>query len=68
MTTLITLILAFVIDYFLTASLLALACTIFHWIGIFTIGSFTIAFSWKVATAIWVLIIIFRLLFGKSTK
>ena len=55
-------ILAFILDYLITAGLLAIACGVLHWIGIFTIGSFTVAFSWKMATAFWILIIIFRAL------
>ena len=55
-------ILAFILDYLLTAGLFAIACQVLHWIGIFTIGSFVVAFSWKMTTAFWILLIIFRLL------
>lgn len=55
-------ILAFVLDYFITAGLFAIACKVLHWIGVFTIGSFVVAFSWKMATALWILLIIFRAL------
>jgi hypothetical protein len=55
-------ILAFILDYLITAGLLAIACGILHWIGIFTIGSFVVAFSWKMATAFWILVLIFRIL------
>ena len=68
MATIISLILVIAIDYLLTAGLLAIVCMVLNWIGIFAIGSFTIAFSWKVVTALWILIIIFKIFFGKSTK
>ena len=55
-------ILAFILDYLITAGLLAIACGVLHWIGIFTIGSFVVAFSWKMTTAFWILLIIFRAL------
>ena len=55
-------ILAFILDYLITAGLLAIVCGILHWIGIFTIGSFVVAFSWKMATAFWILVLIFRVL------
>ena len=64
--TFIVLVIVFAFDYLLTAGLLALACAVLHWIGIFTIGSFAVAFSWKMVTAIWILIVIFRILFKGS--
>lgn len=66
--TFVVLVVAFVLDYLITAGLLALACAVLHWIGIFTIGSFAVAFSWKMVTAIWILIIIIRILFKGSSK
>ncbi len=55
-------ILAFIFDYLITAGLFAIACQVLHWIGIFTIGSFVVTFSWKMTTAFWILLIIFRAL------
>ena len=55
-------ILAFILDYLITAGLLAIACGVLHWIVIFTIVSFAVAFSLKMTTAFWILIIIFRAL------
>ena len=59
-------ILAFILDYLITAGLFAIACGVLHWIGIFTIGSFVVAFSWKVTTALWILVLIFRILLPRK--
>ena len=50
-------ILLLIMDFFLTCGLLWLITVALGWIGI------TVAFSWKIACAVWVIIVCLRALF-----
>lgn len=57
-------ILAICLSYFITAGLVWLLCWALPAIGIVTIGSFTIVFSWKLALIVWVILGLLRSIFG----
>lgn len=56
------------VSFLITAGLVWLLCWLLPAIGIATIGTFTIMFSWKLALAIWLIIALLRSIFSISTK
>nr|DAG20816.1 MAG TPA: hypothetical protein [Caudoviricetes sp.] len=56
------------VSFLITAGLVWLLCWLLPAIGIATIGTFTIVFSWKLALAIWLVIALLRSIFSISTK
>ena len=61
-------ILFLMISFLMTAGLVWLLCWLLPAIGITAIGSFTIAFSWKLALAIWLIIALLRSIFSSTGK
>lgn len=66
--TILVVILAFAISYLLTAGFVWVLCWALPAIGITVIGGFVIVFSWKLALAVWVVLLLLRSLFTVSTK
>lgn len=60
--------LALVVSFLITAGLVWLLCWLLLAIGIVAIGTFTIAFSWKLALAIWLIIALLRSIFSSVSK
>lgn len=56
--------LSLVISFLFTAGLVWLLCWLLPAIGILTIGTFTIMFSWKLALAIWLIVALLRSIFS----
>lgn len=56
------------IDFLCTAGLVWLFCWLLPAIGIASIGSFAIVFSWKLALVIWLIIALLRSIFHVSIK
>lgn len=56
------------ISFLITAGLVWLLCWLLPAIGITAIGTFTIAFSWKLALAIWLIIALLRSIFSSTGK
>ena len=61
-------ILSLTISFLITAGLVWLLCWLLPAIGITAIGTFTIAFSWKLALAIWLIIALLRSIFSSTGK
>ena len=61
-------ILFLMISFLMTSGLVWLLCWLLPAIGITAIGSFTIAFSWKLALAIWLIIALLRSIFSSTGK
>ena len=60
--------LSLAISFLLTSGLIWLLCWLLPAIGITAIGTFTIAFSWKLALAIWIIIALLRSIFSVGKK
>lgn len=58
----------FVVSFLLTSGLIWLLCWLLPAIGITAIGTFTIAFSWKLALAVWIIIALLRSIFSVGKK
>lgn len=56
------------ISFLLTSGLVWLLCWLLPAIGITAIGTFTIAFSWKLALAIWIILRLLQSIFSVSKK
>ena len=56
------------VSFLLTSGLIWLLCWLLPAIGITAIGTFTIAFSWKLALAIWIILALLRSIFSVSKK
>lgn len=56
------------IDFLFSAGLVWLLCWLLPMIGITAIGSFVIAFSWKLVLVIWLLVAILRSIFCVTVK
>lgn len=57
-----------VVSFLLTSGLIWLLCWLLPAIGITAIGTFTIAFSWKLALAVWIILALLRSIFSVSKK
>lgn len=61
--------LIFAISWGATVGLLYLACWVFNWAKLYSLLSIApITFSWRVATAIWVLLCILKTLLGSGNS
>ena len=60
--------LSLAISFLLTSGLIWLLCWLLPAIGITAIGTFTIAFSWKLALAIWIIIALLQSIFSTGSK
>ena len=56
------------ISFLLTSGLIWLLCWLLPAIGITAIGTFTIVFSWKLALAIWIIIVLLQSIFSVGKK
>ena len=56
------------ISFLLTSGLIWLLCWLLPAIGITAIGTFTIVFSWKLALAIWIIIVLLQSIFSVGSK
>lgn len=55
-------------DFLCTAGLVWLLCWLLPAIGIVSIGSFVIAFSWKLVLVVWLIVVILRSIFRVTVK
>ena len=60
--------LSLAISFLLTSGLVWLLCWLLPAIGITAIGTFTIAFSWKLALAIWIILALLQSIFSVGKK
>lgn len=56
------------VSFLLTSGLIWLLCWLLPAIGITAIGTFTIAFSWKLALAIWIILRLLQSIFFSVSK
>lgn len=59
-------ILSLALSFLLTAGLVWLICGLFSTLGIATIGTITIVFSWKLALLVWLILLLLRSIFSNS--
>ena len=62
------LILSLAISFLLTAGLVWLICGLFSALGVATIGTLTIVFSWKLALLVWLILLLLRSIFSACKK
>lgn len=60
--------LSLAISFLLTSGLVWLLCWLLPALGITAIGTFVIVFSWKLALAIWIVLLLLRPLFTVGSK
>lgn len=60
--------LSLAISFLLTSGLVWLLCWLLPALGITAIGTFVIVFSWKLALAIWIILLLLRSLFTVGSK
>ena len=60
--------LSLAVSFLLTSGLIWLLCWLLPAIGITAIGTFTIAFSWKLAFAIWIILALLQSIFSVGKK
>ena len=60
--------LSLAVSFLLTSGLIWLLCWLLPAIGITAIGTFTIAFSWKLALAIWIILALLQSIFSAGKK
>ena len=56
------------ISFLLTSGLVWLICQLFSVLGVATIGTLTIVFSWKLALLVWLIILLLRSIFSACKK
>lgn len=61
-------ILALAISFLSTAGLVWLICWLFPALGVATIGTLTIVFSWKLALLVWLILLLLRSIFSACKK
>lgn len=60
--------LSLAVSFLLTSGLVWLLCWLLPVLGITAIGTFVIVFSWKLALAIWIVLLLLRSLFTVGSK
>ena len=60
--------LSLAISFLLTSGLIWLLCWLLPAIGITAIGTFVIVFSWKLALAIWIILVLLQSIFSVGKK
>lgn len=60
--------LSFAISFLITSGFVWLLCWLLPALGITAIGTFVIVFSWKLALAIWIVLLLLRSLFTVGSK
>lgn len=63
-----TLILYLAFSFLFTSGLVWLICQLFSALGVATIGTLTIVFSWKLALLVWLIILLLRSIFSACKK
>ena len=56
------------VSFLLTSGLVWLLCWLLPALGITAIGTFVIVFSWKLALAIWIILVLLRSIFSVGNK
>lgn len=62
------LILYLAFSFLFTSGLVWLICQLFSTLGIATIGTLTIVFSWKLALLVWLILLLLRSIFSACKK
>lgn len=62
------LILSLAFSFLFTSGLVWLICQLFSALGIATIGTLTIVFSWKLALLVWLILLLLRSIFSACKK
>ena len=62
------LILSLAFSFLCTSGLVWLICQLFSALGIATIGTLTIVFSWKLALLVWLILLLLRSIFSACKK
>ena len=62
------LILSLAFSFLFTSGLVWLICQLFSALGIATIGTLTIVFSWKLALLVWLILLLLRSIFSACRK
>ena len=62
------LILYLAFSFLFTSGLVWLICQLFSALGIATIGTLTIVFSWKLALLVWLILLLLRSIFSTCKK
>lgn len=62
------LILSLAFSFLFTSGLVWLICQLFSALGIATIGTLTIVFSWKLALLVWLILLLLRSVFSACKK
>lgn len=65
---LILILLHLVISFLCTSGLVWLICQLFSALGVATIGTLTIVFSWKLALLVWLILLLLRSIFSACKK
>lgn len=65
---LILILLHLAISFLLTSGLVWLICQLFSALGVATIGTLTIVFSWKLALLVWLILLLLRSIFSACKK
>lgn len=60
------LILSLALSFLFTSGLVWLLCQLFSALGVATIGTLTIVFSWKLALLVWLILLLLRSIFSNS--
>lgn len=63
-----TLILSLAFSFLSTSWMVWLICQLFSALGIATIGTLTIVFSWKLALLVWLILLLLRSIFSACKK
>lgn len=56
------------ISFLCTSGLVWLICQLFSALGVATIGTLTIVFSWKLALLVWLILLLLRSIFSACKK
>lgn len=62
------LILSLALSFLFTSGLVWLICQLFSALGVATIGTLTIVFSWKLALLVWLILLLLRSIFSACKK
>ena len=60
--------LSLAVSFLLTSGLVWLLCWLLPALGITAIGTFVIVFSWKLALAIWIILVLLQSIFSTGSK
>lgn len=60
--------LSLAVSFLLTSGLVWLLCWLLPVLGITAIGTFVIVFSWKLALAVWIILVLLQSIFSVGSK